>query len=461
MKELELQWDECLAIIRDNLDTSAYEMWFMPIVPVSFTNKWLTLQVPTQFYSEFIEERYLDLLSKTLKRVFGEEVKLRYQISIGKKANESLNYSGRSIQTLGASENRHDNNPFDVIKPADIDPQLNFDLNFDEFVPGQSNLLARSAGLNVSENPGRAFNPMFIYGPSGVGKTHLANAIGIAAKANNPSLRVLFVTSNLFQLQYTNAVRNSSQNDFINFYQSIDLLIIDDVQEIIGKKGTQNVFFNIFNHLHQMRKQIVMTSDRMPNQFKDIEERLLTRFKWGLVAELERPDVQLRRDILKHNIYKDGVEMPDEVLDYIAKNVSDNVRDLEGAIVSILAQSTFRNRPIDLELANEVVAKIARIRPLVLTMDEITSTVCDYFQISEKEIMDSSRKKNIVEARQMAMYLSKKLTEKSLVDIGKAIGNRTHATVSHALNSVQKQLEEDLDFKAAYNAIENKLLNRQ
>ena len=462
MEQLNKQWKQCLDIIQDNLNRTVFDTWFAPLVPVSFKDKELVLQVPSQFYYEYIEEKYLDLLSKVLYKVFGEGVRLRYKILVDRGSNETIDYSGRSTQTLADNhENCRGNNPFGTFRPADVDPQLNFDLNFDEFLPGQSNQLARSAGLSVAKNPGKTFNPMFIYGPSGVGKTHLANAIGVAAKANNPSLRVLYVSSNTFQLQFTNAVRQSSVNDFINFYQTIDLLIIDDVQQIIGKKSTQNTFFNIFNHLHQMHKQIVLTSDRMPTQFNDIEERLLTRFKWGLVAELERPDTQLRRDILKHKIYKDGIHMSEEVVDYIAENVSDNVRDLEGAIVSILAQSTFRNVPVDLSLADKVVANLVTVRPMTITLEQIRSTVCEYFNIDEKDIQTNSRKKEIVIARQIAMYLSKQYTNNSLNAIGNAIGKRNHATVSHALQAVKNQLETDRDFKAAFNAIETKLRNRK
>lgn len=461
MENIKEQWGRCLEIIKDIIEPAAFNAWFTPIVPISFEHGYLNIRVPSQFYSEYLEEKYLDLMTGVISRIFGQGVRLRYEILVDQSTNSTIDILGHSSQTLAATTTRKSApmNPFDVFKPAEIDPQLNAWLNFDEFLAGASNQLARSAGMSVAKKPGTTFNPMFIYGPSGVGKTHLANAIGVAAKSINPSLRVLFVSASVFQMQYTNAVLQSSVNDFINFYQTIDLLIIDDVQEIIGntKKGTQNTFFNIFNHLHQMRKQIVMTSDRMPNQFNDIEERLLTRFKWGLVAELERPDVQLRRDILKHKIYNDGLQISDEVVDYIAHNVTDNIRDLEGAIVSLLAQSTFKGLPIDIELASKVVANLVNIRPLSLSLEQIRKVVCTYFNIAESEIQTNSRKKNIVTARQIAMYLSKQYTSASLSAIGNVIGGRNHATVSHSLSVVQNMIETDPEFKSALNAIENKL----
>lgn len=452
-------WNKSLSIIKDNIEPAAYETWFAPIVPISYENDTLLLQVPTQFYYEFIEEKYLDLVARSLRRVTGSQTRLRYRVAYDKQDDrQRVEVSSQNV--VIPKQVRAFANPFESAPVDNVDPRLKWEYNFEHFIEGESNRLARSAAMAIAEKPGQnPFNPLFLYGPSGVGKTHLVNAIGVAVKSENPNMRVLYLSANLFQLQFTEALRKSQINDFIHFYQTLDVLILDDVQEILGKKATQNAFFNIFNHLHQSGKQIVMTCDRMPAQLKDVEERLLTRFKWGLPAEIERPDLQLRKDILKHKVYKNGLDICEEVIDFIANNVTDNIRDLEGAIVSLLAQSTFQGKNIDLDLAATVVDNLVTVQPLALTIQQVTDAVCQYYHISETAIAAPSRKQEIVRARQVAMYLSKRLTPSSLGQIGKSMGNRNHATVSHALQTVQSLMESDRDFRQDVRSIERQLVN--
>lgn len=461
--DFETQWHKCLTIIRDNVDEVVYSTWFAPIIPVGFDEQKheLIVQVASNYVIEFIESHYLDLLAMTIHRVFGKGVGLRYRPVVVRTETSTITseQSGHSVIPQEVPVMRKTiPNPFRQVELEEIDPRLNWNYNFEDFIEGEANRLARSAGISIAANPGKTtFNPLFVYGPSGVGKTHLVHAIGVAAKAKNPSLRVLYVTSNLFQLQYTNAVRQSTINDFINFYQTIDLLIMDDVQEILGKKSTQNTFFNIFNHLHQSGKQIVLTCDRMPAQITEIEDRLLTRFKWGLVAEIERPDLQLRKNILKNKIYADGLDIPDDVVDYIAQHITNNIRDLEGSIVSILARSTFENKPIDIPLAEKVVENLVSIKPLSISLEHIKSVVCSYFQLDVASLSDSSRKKELVQARQIAMFLSKNHTKQSLEAIGRAVGGRNHATVSHACQTISNLMETDRTMRTTVQTIEEML----
>jgi len=340
----------------------------------------------------------------------------------------------------------------------EIDPQLNPAYNFNNLIEGNSNKLARTAGLSIGNEPGKnIFNPLFIYGQSGVGKTHLANAIGVTVKQLHPEKRVLYVPANTFQIQYTDSVRSNSQNDFLNFYQTIDVLIIDDIQEFAGKTGTQNTFFHIFNHLHQSGKQLILTSDKSPVVMVGLEQRLLTRFKWGLSAEIEKPDFDLRKSILQSKIYRDGLEISDEVVDFIAEQVTDNVRDLEGVLVSLLAHSTLADMPIDVTLAEKIISRIVNITRKVNTVEKIRDVVCEYFSLSVDAISTKSRKREVVQARQIAMYLSKQLTKSSLSTIGNTIGQRDHATVLHACKIVNDLMDCDKSFRSSVREIEEKL----
>ena len=462
MSRHEQLWNSCLKIIKDNINEASFNTWFSPIVPVMYENKVFVLQVPSQFFVEYIEEKYIDLLRMTLTRVAGSGTKLEYRVLIDKSSGTGTQipstaeqkpkqFGSNSAQSTFVS-------PYQRLQLPELDPQLNPSFNFNSLIEGKSNKLARTAGLSISNDPGKTiFNPLFVYGKSGVGKTHLVNAIGVMTKQLHPEKRVLYVSANTFQIQYTDAVRNNTQNDFLNFYQTIDVLLIDDIQEFSGKTGTQNTFFHIFNHLHQTGKQLVLTADRSPLEMVGIEQRLLTRFKWGLSAEIEKPDFELRKSILKSKIYRDGLEIPENVVDFIAENVVDNVRDLEGVLISLLAHSTLTNMPIDISLAERVISRIVSITPKVMSIEFIRDTVCDFFKLSVDAISTKSRKLEVVQARQIAMYLSKNLTKNSLSTIGNYIGQRDHATVLHACKKVMDLMDTDKHFKKNVEEIEERL----
>ncbi|MCF6358934.1 MAG: chromosomal replication initiator protein DnaA, partial [Draconibacterium sp.] len=344
------------------------------------------------------------------------------------------------------------------IQKLQIDPQLKADNTFENFIEGDCNRLGRSAGFAVAQNPGgTAFNPLMIYGNSGLGKTHLAQAIGIEVKEQFPDKVVLYVNANKFQTQFTEATRNNNRNDFLHFYQMIDVLILDDVHEFAGKEKTQETFFHIFNHLHQMGKQLILTSDKPPIELKGMEQRLLSRFKWGLTADLQTPDFDTRMKILRRKVYKDGISLSDEVLEYIASHVSNNVRELEGALVSLLAQSMLNKREITLELAANLITKLVKNSKRELSIEYISKVVCDYFDMTVDALQAKTRKREIVQARQIAMYFSKSLTKYSLASIGAQIGSKDHATVLHACKTVNNLKDTDKNFRQFVEDIEKKL----
>ncbi|MBP1675524.1 MAG: chromosomal replication initiation protein [Bacteroidetes bacterium] len=459
LNQHEQLWNRCLSVIKDNISEASYNTWFAPIVALKYENNVFVLQVPSQFFVEYIEEKYIDLLRMTLYRVAGNGTRLEYRVLIDKTSDKSTQIPSTEEQPKPKqASGRQYVNPYHRPQLPEIDPQLNPSYNFNNLIEGNSNKLARTAGISIANEPGKTiFNPLFVYGQSGVGKTHLANAIGVMTKQLHPEKRVLYVSANTFQIQYTDAVRNNTVNDFLNFYQTIDVLIVDDIQEFAGKTGTQNTFFHIFNHLHQTGKQLVLTSDRSPIVMVGLEQRLLTRFKWGLSAEIEKPDFNLRKSILENKIYRDGLEIPGEVVDFIAENVTDNVRDLEGTLVSLLAHSTLANMPIDLDLAEKVVSRIVNVTRRVNTVEKIRDVVCDYFSLSVDAISTKSRKREVVQARQIAMYLSKQLTKNSLSSIGFTIGQRDHATVLHACKIVTDLMDIDKNFRNSVQEIEQRL----
>lgn len=451
-------WNRCLEIIRDNVPEQTYKTWFLPIVPLKYEDKTLVVQVPSQFFYEFLEDKFVDLLRKTLYKVIGEGTKLMYNVKVDttSRPEKTVNYES-THRTIIPQKNVVGKQLPQAPVP-ELDPHLNPEYNFETFIEGYSNKLSRSVAEAVALNPAKTiFNPLFLYGASGVGKTHLANAIGTKIKELYPEKRVLYVSAHLFQVQYTDSVRNNTTNDFINFYQTIDVLIIDDIQEFAGVTKTQNTFFHIFNHLHQNGKQLILTSDRAPVLLQGMEERLITRFKWGMVAELEKPTVELRRNILKNKIHRDGLQFPPEVIDYIAENVSDSVRDLEGIVISIMAHSTIYNKEIDMELAQRIVRKVVNSESKAISIDDIISTVCKHFGLDTSAIHTKSRKREVVQARQIAMYLAKQNTELSTSKIGTLIGNKDHATVLHACKTVKELKEVDKTFRAEIEELQETL----
>lgn len=460
-------WDRCLKVIKDNVPETTYSTWFVPINPLKYEDKTLTLQVPSQFFYEFIEDKFIDLLRATLYKEIGEGTKLMYNVMVDNSSKTTINLeaSNRPITSSSRSVIRNGNKaPHTLKAPAvqDLDSQLNPDYTFESFIEGYSNKLSRSVAEAVAQNPAKTvFNPLFLHGASGVGKTHLSNAIGTKIKELYPEKRVLYVSAHLFQIQYTDSVRNNTTNDFINFYQTIDILIIDDIQEFAGVTKTQNTFFHIFNHLHQNGKQLILTSDRAPVLLQGMEDRLLTRFKWGMVAELEKPSIELRKNILRNKLHRDGLQFPAEVVEYIAENVHESVRDLEGVIISIMAHSTIYNKEIDLDLAQRILRKIVRNETKAITIDTIIETVCRHFEIETSVIHTKSRKREVVQVRQIAMYLAKKHTDSSSSKIGQLIGSKDHATVLHACKIVKELCDVDKTFRADLENIETSLKKKR
>ena len=465
-------WKNCLSFIKDNIQPQAYKTWFEPIVAIKLSDLSLSIQVPSKFFYEWLEEHYVKILKVALTKELGDHAKLVYVIKMENTYGNyqpftekipSVNRSAIKSQQANIplkNKNPQLKNPFVIpgIRNIKIESQLNPVYSFENFLEGDSNRLARNAGIAVANKPGgTSFNPLLIFGGVGLGKTHLAHAIGVDVKDKYPEKTVLYITAEKFTQQYIESVKKNNRNDFIHFYQIIDVLIIDDVQFLSGKSGTQDVFFHIFNHLHQNGKQVILTSDKAPVDMQDIEQRLLSRFKWGLSAELQKPDFETRVSIVKNKLYRDGVEMSDEVIDYIAKNIKTNVRELEGAIISLIAQSSFNKKEITIGLAKEIVEKFVKNTKREVSIDYIQKVVSDYFQMDIDTLQSKTRKRHIVQARQLAMFFAKKFTKASLASIGSQIGQRDHATVLHACKTVDNLSSTDKQFRKYVEDLTKKL----
>lgn len=465
-------WENCLLFIKDNIQEQAFKTWFEPIQPVELNDSALSIQVPSKFFYEWLEEHYVKLLKVALTKELGTSAKLLYKIkmenSYGNKlpfthqipSNEHQQIKTQEVDVPIVQKDPELKNPFIIpgIRNINIDSQLNSNYSFDNFLEGDSNRLARSAGLAVANKPGgTSFNPLLIFGGVGLGKTHLAHAIGVDIKEKFPEKTVLYISAEIFTQQYIESVKKNTRNDFIHFYQLIDVLIIDDVQFLSGKSGTQDVFFHIFNHLHQNGKQVILTSDKAPVDMQDIEQRLLSRFKWGLSAELHQPDYETRVSILRNILFRDGVEMPDEIVEYVAKNIKSNVRELEGAIISLIAQSSFNKKEVNIDLAKQVVEKFVKNIKREISIDYIQKIVSDYFQLDVETLQSKTRKRHVVQARQLAMFFAKKFTKNSLANIGSQIGDRDHATVLHACKTVDNLVTTDKQFRKFVDDINKKL----
>ena len=478
MENYKSVWESCLKIIKENLgpeNEQVYRTWFEPIVPVQLEGNVLTIRVPSQFFYEWLEEHFIDLLRRTIRLQLGPNGMLKYSIlmdqsiadapittelpSVGKQA--TMNRAKNAPLVIKGDEtNREVYNPLVYVglQPVKINSQLNGNYTLENFVEGDCNRLARAAGYAVAKEPGRtAFNPLLLHGGVGLGKTHLAHAIGIKTKELHPDKTVLYVTSEQFLQQYVDSVKNRNTNDFIHFYELIDFLILDDIQ-FWSSKGThtQEAFFHIFNYLHQRNSQIIITSDKAPSDLGTLEPRLLSRLKWGLSADLGTPDVETRKSILKQKLTNDGIEMPQDVIEYIAYNVNTNVRELEGALVSLIAQSSLNHKQITLDLAKQMIDKFVKSTTREITIDYIQKVVCDYFKLPIESIQSPTRKREIVQARQLTMYFSKKLTKSSLAIIGLQCGNKDHATVLHACKTVANLSETDKQFHFWVDELEKK-----
>ncbi len=471
-KDCKEVWESCLSVIKDNVPYQSFRTWFEPIVAVKLEDSVLTIQVPSQFFYEWLEEHYINLLKKTIKKEIGNEGRLEYQIIMENSHSHAKPYSVRMPTssattrnqpvTMPLDLNRSDaiRNPFIIpgLKKLKVESQLNATWNFDNFIEGDCNRLARSAGYAVANKPGgTAFNPLLLYGAAGVGKTHLAHAIGIEIKEKQPSKTVLYVASERFTLQFIDAVKNNSTNDFVHFYQMIDVLIMDDVQFLAGKEKTQDVFFHIFNHLHQSGKQLVLTSDKAPVEMQGMEQRLLSRFKWGLAADLSVPELETRIAILRKKSYLDGVELPEDVIEYLAYSISTNVRELEGALISLLAQASMNKKSINLDLAKQMIDKFVKNTAREISIDYIQKVVSDYFDMPIELLKSKTRKREVVQARQIAMYYAKNHTKASLASIGAHCGGKDHATVLHAYRTVNNLIETDKQFRGYISDLDKKI----
>ncbi len=459
-------WEQSLRLIKENVSEQQFNTWFKAIVLESDDEKdrKITVRVPSMFVYEYLEEKYVDLLRKVLTRVFGEGVRLAYGIVVDKTNNVGVvatpddsvvGQSGSDKNTLsGSADSTEDSLPFDS--------QLNPKQTFENFIEGTSNKLPRSIGLSIAEHPSTSqFNPLFVFGPSGCGKTHLINAIGIRAKQLYPKMRVLYVSARLFQVQYVDASLKNTVNDFIKFYQTVDLLIVDDIQEWVTKSGTQNTFFHIFNHLFRNGKRIILASDRPPVDLKGMDERLITRFRCGLITELERPNVQLCMDILNSMVRRDGLTIPQEVIQYIAQTANGSVRDLQGVINSLLAYSVVYDSKVDLKLAERIVSRSVKVDNRPLTIDDILDKVCVHYQVTTEAVNSRSRKRDLVIPRQVSMYLAQKYTKMPASRIGKLVGDRDHSTVIHSCTQVEERMKIDAAFRSEIESIENSFKLKQ
>ena len=470
MKEAaEKVWSKCLEFIKDNIAEQQFNTWFAPIVPMELEGNTLKIKVPSKFFCEWLEENYISLLKSAMTFTLGVNSGLVYIVDnpLMKEQLPSTNRPELAKQTLSLATSIKDpglKNPFVIpgIREITVDPQLNLHQNFDNFVEGASNRLARSAGMAVANKPGgTAFNPLFIFGGVGLGKTHLAHAIGVDIKEKYPKKKVLYVSAEKFTQQFISASTTKDKekitlNDFIHFYQLIDVLIVDDIQFLSGKVKTQDAFFHIFNHLHQNGKQVILTSDKAPVDLFDIEQRLLSRFKWGLSAELQTPDYETRYKILENKFYNDGAEIGEDIIAYLAENIRTNVRELEGVSNSLIAQAAFNRKEYSIELAQSIIDKSVKNNKNDLTIDHIQQIIADYFNLNIESLHSKTRKRNVVQARQLAMFFSKKYTKNSLSTIGSQIGQRDHATVLHACKTVENLIETDRAFKKYVSDLETK-----
>ncbi len=454
LNECQTKWRECLSRIRDIVSDEQYVTWFEPIVPVSLVDGNLVLAVESDMVREYLEKQFSQILTACIGKCFGK-VNLKWRVKVVASRIES-----ESVNTIQPAKlvDQPGYDPF-AVRRRSFDNHLNSQWTFANFIEGKSNTFARKIAMNVAQKPGAQFyNPLFVFGHSGLGKTHLVNALGMACVKAHPELNVLYLSANDFLNFMQRAVMEQKIPELLSYYQSVDVFIIDDIQEIGGNKAaTQDLFFNVFNHLYQSGKQVVITADKAPKDIQGFEQRILSRFKWGLQTELASPDFDLKYSILKEKTKEQGVEIPDDVLRFVAERVPDNLRELDGVIASILAQSMFLGAPIDIELASRIVSDMVTFREKTLSISDIQEKVCDYYKLSVNEIQTKSRKRDVVQARQIAMYLARKYTKNSLTVIGEQIGNRDHATVLHAVKTVMDLCETDREIRESVSTIEKEL----
>ncbi len=451
-------WNKCLEFIRDNVSKQVYKTWFEPIKALKWENKLLTVQVPSQFFYEWIEEHYYSLLQKTIQKILGNDTRLQYEIIVD-DSDDTL--ESRTIKvpafrnppviqpSLAFSSN---------VKEIELRTNLNNRYSFENFIIGESNQFASSAALAIAQNPGRTkYNPLVIYGNTGLGKTHLIQAIGNQVVRENGKSRVLYTTSDEFTSKFVNAIQNNKLNDFINYYRNVDVLIVDDIQFFAGKEKTQDNFFHTFNALHQAGKQLVLSSDKPPRELQDVDERLISRFQWGLITDIQQPDLEMRMAIIQKKSSDEGIDLPMEIVEYLARNIKSSIREIEGALITLIAMITFDKKQVTLNLAKEVVEGLIKPKNATITIDCIKEMVASYYNLTCEQIASKSRKQEITIARQMAMYLSKKFTQCSLKTIGSYFGNRDHSTVLHSCQTIEDFIGIDQLVRIAYETLSKRL----
>jgi chromosomal replication initiator protein len=443
-------WRECLRIIKDNVTLMTYNTWFIPIKPLELGGSTLKVQLPSQFFWEWIDEHYNTLINRTIHEVLGEGAKLAYVIAETKDNDAAQNPEAPQRSLVKPEPEKEDQN---------FESYLNPRYTFNNFIKGEGNQLARAAASAISDNPGgTSFNPLFIYGGVGLGKTHLIQAIGNKIVINFPDKKVIYLSSDSFTVEFVEAIQSNSVNEFSSFYRNMDVLIIDDIQFLIGKEKTQDLFFHIFNILHQSGKQIILSSDKPPKDLKGLDERLISRFQWGLTADIQPPELETRIAILKRKANDYGMIISNDIIEYIASNITSNIRELEGCLIKLLANASLNSKEINLELAKRTVKEIATDRKIgTITIENITKVVCDYFRVDENKIRDKTRKKEIVIARQIAMYLSKELTKSSLKTIGLHFGGRDHSTVIHACSTIEETKQKETALNDTIETLKNNI----
>lgn len=462
--EYKQKWELCRENIKKKLKADDYMTWFEPLSFYSYNSQTQELKVnaPSSFFNEYIGQHFSQQTYDAVREHFGSSTRLYFrQMTDSENRITQVVESINSVPVNKAAKPAA-NNPAatEQHQPAqrEFDSHLISEYSFENFIEGASNVLPRSVGLSIAKNPKQmTFNPLFIHGHSGVGKTHLVNAIGRAIKELHPEKRVLYLSAHLFHVQFADSVRKNATPDFIRYYQQVDVLILDDIQEFAALNKTQDTFFHIFNHLKQNGKQLILTCDRPPSELQGMTERLITRFKWGLIAELEQPDEKLRRGILTSKIHRNGLQIPQNVIDYVSKNVTESIRDLEGVLNSLMAHSVVYNCDIDIDLARRIVEHTTRIENKPITIDSIIDCTCEACSVSKTDLFSASRKANVVQARQIAMFLAEKYTDLSMSRIGALIGKRNHTTVIHSINLINDRMETDKKLCAKIEEIEQLL----
>jgi chromosomal replication initiator protein len=456
-------WDACLESIREKVNTQSFKTWFEPIVPLHLRSGILTVQVPSQFFYDWLEEHYYAIINATITRVLGADASLEYTVRVDETPVDTEYHTPIpavrrtppvAITLPGGSSAHSDAALAKETLPSSLNPRY----TFENFIKGDSNQLARAAASAVANNPGgTSFNPLVIYGGTGLGKTHLIQAVGNHVLTHGKARRVLYVSSEKFTVDFVDAVQRDRMSDFSSFYRTMDVLIVDDIQFFAGKEKTQDNFFHTFNELHQIGKQIILSSDRPPKELKGLDDRLLSRFQWGLTSDIQAPDLETRIAILRKKSETDGIDLPQDVVEFIAANVTSNIRELEGCLISLLARASLEGREINLDLARDVLKMVVGDVRSPMTIETIQRTVCEYFNLPEDLLRAKTRKQEVVNARQIAMYLAKELTNSSLKTIGLHFGGRDHSTVIHAYQSVEDQMRIDTKYQTTVTQIRRRL----